>query len=352
MKGRIAPVFWLVVVLAVLCATSSYAWLAMNVSARLRGIELEAFTDSISLEISAEADTGYDTSVSLGYTSLYSSAINTDGEELSFITYKQISPLGAIGITPVRKYATDAPYDGTGRYYKAVGFDKTDRHNSYAAITGSSYVDVTDTLTLGQSLAGLYTIIRGSWYTVSNNNIYDYYYEQVRSDGTIDYVCIGKIPAGEALADRVLWGYAMSNELEDAQENNIINIVSLDFPPKEYRLHKTVYLRCAAGTQDARDLSVSEIQIDGHSYLEGTIRIMFVATSGSGETVTRFYSHREPGNFNGDLFPTIYGDEEEVVKVDMYVFFDGADMDAYARDSIFTRSDITVKFSIADHDYN
>lgn len=343
MKGRIALVFWLVVVLAVLTATASYAWLAMNVSARLRGIELEAITDSLFLEISAESDTGYDTSVSFDRTTLYSnSTIDADGEEISFITYRQISQQGALRITAKELTHNDGTYEGSGRYFKAVESD----------MGGNTYVDITNTLSIGQSLAGFYTVLRGSRYTVSDTDSYNYYYENTRGNNIIDYVCIGKIPKGETLAERIIWGYANSNELNDPQVNNVINVVSLDFPPEEYRLFKTVYLRCATGTQDAKNLKISQIQIDGRNYLEGTIRIMFVATSGSGETVTRFYSHREPDNFDGNLFSTIYGNEEEIVKVDMYVFFDGADVDAYAMDSIFTKSDVTVNFSIDSHDYN
>ena len=61
MKGRIVWVFWLVVVLAALTATASYAWLAMNTEARLGGFEVELESDSIYLEISAEAEENYGT---------------------------------------------------------------------------------------------------------------------------------------------------------------------------------------------------------------------------------------------------------------------------------------------------
>ena len=104
---------------------------------------------------------------------------------------------------------------------------------------------------------------------------------------------------------------------------------------------------------DAKNLRISDIRIDGREhYLTKAIRIMFVATSGKGETVTRFYSHREPENFNRFLFSDIMGDEKEIITVDMYVFFDGTDVDAYVQDGIITKNDITVKFEINDHDYN
>ncbi len=341
MKGRIALVFWLVVVLAVLTATASYAWLAMNVSAGFRGIEVEAIMDSLFLEISADRDTGYDTSISFDRV-MYRKATGDD-EELSFVTYKRIAQTGALRITTKR--LTSGEYDGSGRYFKAVRSD----------ITGGdrSFIDITDTLTIGQQLKGFYTINRGSWFLVSDSGEYDYYYEHVRENGTIDYVCIGKIPAGENLPGRLIWGYSKSDDLNDPQENNVINVVSIDVPPAGYCLFKTVYLRCANETVDAKNLRISDIKIDGReNYLTKTIRIMFVAKSDSGETVTKFYSYRNPEKFDGSLFYGIMGDEKEVVTVDMYIFFDGTDDDAYVQDEVLTRNDVIVKFAIDDHDYN
>ena len=63
MKGRIAWVFWLVIILAVLTSTASYAWLAMNTVARVRGFEVAFESDSVYLEISADAAEGYNRQV-------------------------------------------------------------------------------------------------------------------------------------------------------------------------------------------------------------------------------------------------------------------------------------------------
>ena len=345
MKGRIAWVFWLVVVLAVLTSTASYAWLAINASAGVRGIEIEALSDSLFLEISADRDAGYDKSVSFDQVEFYGNNANGEDKSLSFITYKRIRKEGAIRINPVE--VKRGVYNGTGQYFKAVRSDLSNSENTYY-----SYINVTKELKEDDSLVGLYTLVRGNWDSVSKTYDQNYYYESVRLDNTIDYVCIGKIPEGEILAGRVIWGYADSNDLNDPQIDNTINVISLDFPPEEYRLHKTVYLRCADGTQDAKNLKISEVEIEGRSYLESAIRIMFVAKSDSGETVTRFYSHRNPEEFDRSLFANILGDGKEVVTVDIYVFFDGADPDAYDKGSIYTRSDVTVKFSIDDHDYN
>jgi hypothetical protein len=339
MKGRIALVFWLVVVLAVLTATASYAWLAMNLSASFRGIEVEAVTDSLFLEISAEADSKYDTSVSFGSDTVLASGFSTD-DRISFITYRQIPNHGAIRITTVQ--LNDGTYNGSGRYFKAVQSDTDEKQRSF--------IDITGTLKTGDSLAGYFTVMRGSWYPVSDTDSLDYYYEHSRPGNVIDYISIGKVPRGERLAGRIIWGYATSDALNDAQGENPISVVSFDVPPPGYRLHRTVYLRCAESTSDAEKLCVDEVTITGRNYLENTMRIMFVATSGSGQTVTAFYNHREPGQF--ELFDKILGNEKEVITVDMYIFFDGSDDDAYSTGSIFTESNVTVKFSIDDHDYN
>lgn len=346
MKGRIVWVFWLVVVLTALTATASYAWLAMNVSAGVRGIEVELLSDSLFLEISADPDAGYDTSVSFDRVAFYSNNANDrddKDERLSFITYRSIPQYGAIRISAVM--LTGGEYKGNGRYFKAVKSDITGVNNSY--------VDITDTLSLGDSLVGFFTIERDVYYTVSNTSLLNYYYEQKDSnDNVIAYVCIGKVPEGETLAGRLVWGYAKSDELDDPQVDNVINVVSLDAPPEEYCLRKTVYLRCATETMEAKNLRVSSVEIEGRNYLEDTVRIMFVAKTVRGETVTKFYSRREHEKFDGSLFESIMGDEQEVVAVDMYVFFDGSDEDAYDRGDAFTRSNVTVKFAIDDHDYN
>lgn len=341
MKGRIAWVFWLVVVLAVLTSTASYAWLAMNVSSRVRGIEVEAISDSIFLEISAYEGEGYGKDVSFGRV-MYS--LSNDESELSLVTCGRLPEYGAVRVEAVR--ISTGKYDGTGKYYMAVRSDIAERD--------ISYIDITSNLKTGDSLIGYYIVMEGRSYTESNTIDYYYYYKDVRPNGIVDYVCIGMVPVGEKLSNRLFWGYAYSNNLDEAQKDNTLNIVSLDLPPVEkgYALKNTVYLRCAAGTGDVKNLRVNSVEIEGRNYLEDTIRIMFVAKSDSGETVTRFYSHRNPEEFDDSLFANILGDGKEVVTVDIYVFFDGADPDAYDKGSIYTRSDVTVKFSIDDHDYN
>lgn len=348
MKGRIVSVFWLVVVLAVLTATASYAWLAMSTFARVSGVEIEAETDSVYLEISADADDGYDKTVSLGRVSYFSS---NEEQELLLVAYGRLPAQGGIRVTPTpiteeNAYMfTGGKYDGTGKYYKTAKSDITGGNDTF--------VDITDTLNVGDELVGYYHVQEGIGYPVSNTSNYNYYFRNIRDDGTVDFVCIGKVAVGETLSNRMYWGYAYSDELDEPQITNMLNIVSLDLPPEEYALHNTVYLRCAENTLDAKDLKIDSVDVRGYkNYLTNAIRIMFVATRENGETATVFYSHREPETLNGNLFDEVYGDKKEVIKVDIYVFFDGKDPSSYKQDGFLTSNFVNVKFSISDHKYN
>ena len=71
-KGRVVLVFWLVVLIAVLTATASYAWLAMSTTARMKGFEVELESDSLYLEISEYSDREYGNSVSFDRVVYYS----------------------------------------------------------------------------------------------------------------------------------------------------------------------------------------------------------------------------------------------------------------------------------------
>ena len=352
MKGRIALTFWLVVVLAVATATASYAWLAINLSADVRGIELEVELDSIFLEISADSEIGYDKNVSFDRV-MYAlrGGDSSDEKGLSLVTCGRVQASGAVRLVATVISAENAhfyggaTYNGTGKYFKLVASD----------ITGNdaSYIDITSTLKNGDSVIGFYSVREITQHTVSETSDYFYYYRNIGADGVIDYVCLGKIPIGEPLANRLFWGYAYADKHNEVQADNTLNIVSLDLPPEQYALKNTVFLRCAEGTTDAKNLVISSIDVLGlHNYLTDAIRIMFVAESDDGESKTIFYNHREPESFNGHLFSLLGGDKTEIVKVDIYIYLDGTDQSAYEQHGVLTRNDVSVTFTVDDHDYN
>ena len=363
MKGRLALTFWLVVVLAVVTSTASYAWLAINTMARLRGFEVGLTSDSLYLEISQDATEDYGTKVSFDRTTYLSSSAT---HEIYLVAYGQVPEEGAmkiyrtqVDLSNAGLYGTDEGtyIDGERRFYQPSGSD----------IAGGMYnfVDITGDLEEGDSIIGYYVIdMSEDTYPkamddadpdyVKNALGEDLYYVMTdRGDGHFDYSSIGSFEPEETLAGRLYWGYAVSTEDQSSEPDNIMNVVSMDVPTDEYCLKRTVYLRGASGTNDARDLEISSIEIGGRTnFLTGAMRIMFVVTSDRGRSVTTMYNHRKPEEFDGRLFDEIFGDRKETVTVDIYIYFDGRDEGAYNNADFITSQTVDVHFSISDHRYN
>ena len=353
MKGRLALTFWLVVVLAVVTSTASYAWLAINTMARLGGFEVELESDSLYLEISKDAREDYGTEVSFDGTMLY--AVDDSTHEILLVSYGEVPSVGAILLYPTQLNADnahlhgapDGTYDGgENRFYLPAKSD----------ISGGkdNFIDVTDTLSIGESLIGYYAVGESSVaYPTATASDRLYYVKTARGDGNVDYSCIGKFEIGETLAGRKYWGYANSTNEEKSDPNNIMNVVSMDTPTEEYSLKRTVFLRGATGTADAKDLKISSVKIGGRkNYLTSAVRIMFVATSDRGRSTAVIYNHRNPGSFDGTLFEEIFGDERETVTVDMYIYFDGKDEAAHNSTDFLTSHTVSVHFTVDDHVYN
>lgn len=355
MKGRIVWVFWLVVVLAALTATASYAWLAMNTEARLRGFEVELESDSIYLEISAEAEGNYGTEVSLER-ALYR-AVN-EAHEVRLISYGVVPDVGAILLYPTKISENNAPNygDENGNYN---GGTRRFYVMSTSVIGGEefpNFIDVTDTLVIGQKLTGYYAVNESSIAYKTSQNKDRAYYVKNEYNGEIDYSCIGKFAVGETLAGRMYWGHADSSDENDPQKGRSLNVVSIDTPytdTEEFCLKRTVYLRGAENTVNLKNLEISSINIEGRrNYLTDAIRILFVATSDRGRSVTKIYNPREPENFNKLLFEEVFGNAEEIITVDMYIYFDGEDQNAHNNAELLTSQTVSVKFTVADHEYN
>ena len=352
MKGRIALVFWLVVVLAVLTATASYAWLAMNRSANARGLEVEAISDSMFLEVSAKANSEYSDSIQCAGAENDSESVS----ELFLISSSKVPNAGAYLIDTEKlneeaaKYhgTSEGKYNGTGRFYI--------QGDSVIGKGPENYYDITATLTPGVSdLAGYYVLsatVRR--YPVSTTNSRNYYVAYQRSDGSIDYACIGKFEVGETIGGRTYWGFANSNDQGKPEPNNVMNVVSLDFPEEPYCLKHTVYLRGAHGTiEEYNNLRISSVNVRGlKSYLTDAIRILFVATAGDGTTVMKTYSYRHRDDFDGYLFDTMLGNGQETVSVDIYIYFDGKDESATNLTKFLTVQTIGITFAVKDLEYN
>ena len=353
MKGRIVWVFWLVVVLASLTATASYAWLAMNTAAGLRGLEVELESDSLYLEISADAEE-YHKSVSLSSPAVYS--LNGNTSELMLVSYGEVPSNGALLI-----YHTQLTKKTASSYGYPDGVFREGGYRLYRPVYSEigkeklNFIEVTDTFSDGQSVVGCYTIgeFATPYPTASEAGRY-YYVKTVRENGCVDYSCLGnKFKLGERLAGRKYWGYASSSSFDSSESANIMNIVSMDTPTEDYCLKRTVFLRNAVNTEDAQDLRISSVDILGRrNDLTDAIRVLFVAKSDGRETVSTVYNHREPGTFDGLLFRELRGDTSEVVTVDIYVYFDGKDDNAHSRAQFFTANTVKVNFSVDGHEYN
>ena len=353
MKGRIVWVFWLVVVLAVLSSTASYAWVAMNTAAGIRAFEVEAFCDSIYLQISDSPADGYDKKVSFSR-QLFNFSPFDEPDSISLVSYGIVPEEGAMIIEATRLTEENASdygdligryIGGTRRFYSADASDITDGNDNY--------VDITDNLNYKDSLIGYYVIDEVAVHTNAESEEY-YYVKTQRDQKNSDYSCLGNgFSLGERLAGRMYWGYSESDTELTSGENNVINVVSMDVPKKEYSLKRTVYLRGAEKTVDTTNLRISKIEVEGkRNSLTDSLRIMFVASNSRGKVI-EFYSHRERANFEEIMLTDeLLGNAGDIVTVDMYIYFDGRDEDARNTAEIINSHIVSVTFTVDDHEYN
>lgn len=430
---RISLAIVMLIISALLLATASYAWFAMNTQTKADGLEVEAYTDSLFLQISTtDSDADYKTEVTfttentadlrLITASLFKSGLefvklptydtvadgtHYEGEstayyekvesdygtgKYNFIKVEGLDPTSSVAglyknptftlvatnaaktgtfyeynttthvytqkeITGASAYglyemngtaeAADALYDGSSRYYKLDASTK-----QLVAVTN---------LSLGTDLSGLVTLddARIEDATVAAAAT-DYYV--VNGD---DYSYIGAVDAETVLAEHLFWGRAYSSVTNDAQIGNTLNIIDSD-DADDYYLTKTLYLRCAEGTNNASNLVIDEINIGGAANaLSPTLRILFVATTSADASTPKrisaaLYDHGATGtkitySDGTNLFDTVLGNKAETVKVDVYVYFDGADEVAnnhtVAGEQLNGQT-IEIKFGIDELAYN
>ncbi len=261
-----------------------------------------------------------------------------------------------VGVTEVTGYfttsaispETDTAYTGSDTYYKV----------------DSGTYSKADTLKLGTSLVGYYTLTEVAStdttdFAEPSFNGTDYYYIK---NNTNDYVCIGKPASGTAFEGYIYWGRAYSSEYDNVQAGNTLNIVGeKSVLEKDYYFTDTLYLRQATGTNHAKNLRIEKVTVNGTNSLDPALRILFVAKSlVTGETTTVVYNNRDHQMTTGTttaatatLFDTIFGDTQEVIQVDFYVYYDGKD-DTAKNTNIATLSGQTVEieFAIDELEYN
>ena len=389
----------MLLVSAVLLATASYAWFAMNTEVGVSGLEVEAYTDSLYLQISENESTGFGTSV------LYD--VNASGNSANLkLTTPKLANANIYTATPDSMAAAVVYYnaDDDKVYYEAVtnkfgdvdyiyANDKLEKATDVSAyftaaaftlvtsnekVTGDyyRYNNVTneyekETVT-DASAKGLYKFNGETaasekfaqpgtvYYNKSGDNYVEvkgiklgtlisdttkaYYFTVSASTVTSatasaankyyvkngnDYSYLGPIADDTVFAEYLFWGEAYSTDVNDEQAGNTLTIIpaaDLD----GYRLAKTVYLQMAEGSNHASNLKVSDVKIGGATNaLSDAIRVLFVATSLADETAfaTVTYDNGLGAFVGGDdlLLETILGNTDEVVKVEVYIYFDGTD---------------------------
>lgn len=127
----------LLIISAVLMSTASYAWFAMNTRATADNFEVEAYSDSLYLEISKEQNANYNQTISYG---------ESDRKDLRLVTYKIIGSADQVFKAPTFTQVTEGNY-ASGTYYAKADSDVATGVYNYVAVT----------LHPGTSLAGLYT---------------------------------------------------------------------------------------------------------------------------------------------------------------------------------------------------
>ena len=441
---RITASLAMLLVSALLLSTASYAWFAMNTQTTADGFEVEAYTDSLFLEISQSADSGYGIETTFA----------ADSRDLRLVT----ALYNTGKLVDLSATAGTGTYDAANRntYYEKVA-------SNYGADT-YNYIDVTAKLVKASETSGMlmnpvFTLVAAhgaptgnvyeldtkthiftkvttddayGYYTVSYTAAGDYYDDantyyiesadgkthtpatglvegsdlskyyivtptdadanEARSDGTTvyylentvggktDYSYVGKIAKDTVLNDYLFWGRAYSTDANDVQANNTLQIlnptagtgeiVANSNDPRNYYLAKTLYLRCAEGTNHATNLVIDEVVLGGmDNAMTPALRVLFVATSTAdadanatpampARTSTCLYD-AGTGKFtysNGqNLFGTILGNEAETIKVDVYIYFDGTDeaaMNSTIAGKLLNGQSVEIKFGINELDYN
>jgi hypothetical protein len=209
-------------------------------------------------------------------------------------------------------------------------------------------------LKVASSVEGYYTLKSFSRVTVSTGG--DYYVLNNRGD----FISIGTVEVGVKLDSTYRYTYtAYSDTLNLSQGDNLDAVIdesiyTVDNIP--YYLYDTVYLRMANGANNGDNIKVSAVEISGSDSLDNAIRVLLVARNGMGEISRAIYNHREGTiehiDDTGRLFSTILGDEEEIIEVEIFVYYDGSDDDVVTnRSVVLTGHVIKCTFSIDVPEY-
>ncbi len=455
----------MLLVSAVLLSTASYAWFSMNTKVKATGIELEAYSDSLFLEISQSETTDYGVITTV-----------EGGKKATRLTNLRKLETGALVLDP-EEITTDviySPSNSDTKYYK-----KLEVASSNDSFDGDTYLllneDPVDTLdgilSYGSNVKDYYSFTDGEiefdlvtvtkkykdvkasgelyykkeansyiLYTPADDEIIfglytiefgekaggaqgnDVYFNGGRyfdhaADGnvypvgglfkgtdlkgyyTIDetqtvvhdlsqantlyhvehngnYISLGKIGDNEGvdinLKSYTYWVRAYSNSIDDALDTELFSVINTkryvdedtDTDPatveNPYYLYDEFYLKKAIDTNHGKNLRVSNVTVMGEDSLTESLRIFFVATNKNGEVAraeynnnTKLITHWDNKNADGEgiLFDTILGNEEEIITVQVYFYFDGTDPCTKNKDFWIVGHAIDLEFAIDKPEY-
>ena len=437
---RITASLAMLLISAVLLSTASYAWFAMNTQTKAEGLEVEAYTDSLFLEISDgdvddENNKIYDVEID------YAMATNTDlrlvtASLFKTLTYATVSapqrlnegyctdtnavyyeesegnyirvtdlvatsstaglyknPTFTIVASNAKVTGTYYQYDTTTHTYTAVEINNSSAYGLYAMNgskegAGSTYLptstegnvvvsnryyeettvdgktvltEVSASLKLGTPLTGLYTIETITEYLPTDTAANGATYFVKNGD---DLTLVGAIPGGTVFGEHLFWGRAYSTLADNVQGNNTLTLVGAA-EANDYYLTKTLYLRCAEGTNNATNLVVDDIVVGGAiNALTPALRVLLVATSSTDANSPKRISAclYDAGadtytysNGRNNFFDTVLGNEAEEIEVQVYIYFDGTDEVAkndVVAGALLNGQSIEIYFGINELPYN
>ncbi len=149
---RLLPAVSLLLLSAVLLSTASFAWFSMNTSVAAKNFQIEAYSDSLFLEISEEKNGTYAAEADFAH----------NGKRLlRLVTLGHISEGGMIikatEISDGSRYASDIAAATGAKYYQKVMTDP-ERNDTYE---GDNFISINAKLRDASSVAGCYNFDKG-----------------------------------------------------------------------------------------------------------------------------------------------------------------------------------------------
>ena len=298
----------------------------------------------------------------------YSYTKTTDTDFVAGTDYYQINAAREFEVavvTPGSAIPTDAVYFEKVANIEALGAgvytDADDDLNIayYTTDTAGNYVIATE-LTPAETVDGLYTFELTDAIVAANATSIAANAKVWWKNDNDDYICVyeNTTATTKDISGNLFWGKLYSDELNSVGDTDMeaadVGIIKED-ALGSYVYSDILYIRQSLNTVDASNLRIENIEVSGRSNaLSAALRILFVATNGAGETVT--YTYDNGATFAPQtLFATLLGNEEEVVTVQTYVYFDGTDDVALTNSSVpageLNGQKIAIEFAIDDHEY-